>query len=211
MIRRGHDSAAFAQSPASSNRRAYSSASARRAASVWADSIRNRGSGSAPGWALGGSAITTWALVPPNPKELTPAKRRSPCSRQRRRLPGDDQIEARKVDVRVRVFKMKRARRLVVLERKHRLQKAGKSRNGFGVSDVGLDGPDRQRTRAGVPEHLAERGRFDRIARSGSRSVSLDIGDRIRRDAGPVVDGAQKLDLITARRAGKCRSYARPN
>ncbi len=139
---------------------------------------------------------------PAEPERAHSRETRLSCSRQRRRLPSDDQIEARKVDVRVWVFKMKRARRLVVLERKHRLQKAGKSRNGFGVSDVGFDGPDRQRTRAGVPEHLAERGRFHRVARSRSRSVSLDIGHRIRRDPGPVVDGAQKLDLSLLGRQG---------
>src|SRR5208337_3018293 len=48
-------------------------ASARNAASVCAESISRRGSGSAVLRSLGGSAITTCALVPPNPKELTPA------------------------------------------------------------------------------------------------------------------------------------------
>ena len=85
VIRRRHDSAAFGsrrprRSGARTDRRAP--AGPRRSAPTASGAAARART---PRDTRGGSAMTTCALVPPNPKELTPAKRRSPVPRQGRR------------------------------------------------------------------------------------------------------------------------------
>ncbi len=60
-----------------SNRSAIAPAKACNAARLWAESTTNAAGGLRPAetGAAGGCSITTWALVPPIPKEFTPARR----------------------------------------------------------------------------------------------------------------------------------------
>ena len=131
-----------------------SAARARSASPLWAETNarRYRPDGGVLGPRLGG--ITTWALVPPKPKELTPANCELPSEREQ----GDGsfakrQIEIREIDVRIGFAEVQGARkRSSMVERQHRFHEPGKPGRRLEVADIGLDRSDRQRRNARAAE-----------------------------------------------------------
>ena len=94
----------------------------------------------------GGSASTTWALVPPNPNEFTPTTRRSQAGNGRP-VVGDVDLEVREARRRWWVRQMQIGRDVAVLEHQRRLDQPGHACAGLEVADVGLDRSDEERVR----------------------------------------------------------------
>ena len=84
----------------------------------------------------GASSSTTCALVPPMPKELTPARRGAAARGQARELGVDVERGCSRSRARVRLLEVQRRRDLPVLQRQHRLDQAGDARGRVEVADV---------------------------------------------------------------------------
>ncbi len=93
----------------------------------------------------GASSRITWALVPPKPKELTPARRgRSAVVVQGVQLHGDLHGPA-PIDVGTGLAEMQVGRQGLVGQGQADLDQAGDPGGAFQVSEVGLDRADAQR------------------------------------------------------------------
>jgi hypothetical protein len=106
---------------------------------------------------------------------------------------------------------MKARRDHSMLETQRHLDEPGNAGGPLGVTDVSLHRTDeaRPRPRAPTPQHRTERGELDRIPRSGSRPVRLDVLHRGRRDPRPAVGGTQEIFLTrAARRAERASGVA---
>ncbi len=106
---------------------------------------RGRRTGAGAGCEAGASSISTWALVPVKPKELTPARRRPAVGLPRSRLVHDAHRQRVPRDVRRRIVEVQALRQHLVLQRQHDLDQTCCPRCRFGVADVGLHRPHQQR------------------------------------------------------------------
>ena len=135
--------------------------------------------------AAGASSRTTWALVPPMPNELTPARRGAPSARPRAQLGVDVERARREVDLRVGRLEVQARRDLPgARSASDGLDQAGDAGRGVEVADVGLD-------RAEGAEAACARCR----ARKAWVSAATSIGIAERRA------GAVRLDVADRRRA----------
>ncbi|SCE29377.1 hypothetical protein GA0115253_1041510 [Streptomyces sp. Termitarium-T10T-6] len=161
---------------------ASASVAASRPAGDLADTTTSSGrpEGSA-GAGSGACSSTTWALVPPIPKEPDPesAGGRVPLG------PGaqfrvDEEGGGVEVDARVGALEVQAGHQRPVVQLQHGLDETGDARGRFEMPDVRLDGADgaEPRVRRVPSERPAERRDLDGITDVGARAVRLDRGDR---------------------------------
>src|SRR2546423_9625935 len=119
------------------------------------------------------------------------------AGRPRCRLLGKPERYRLVVEYRMRAIGVQRFRYDPVPHRERRLEQPGQSGRGLDMADVGLDRPDDAWVvrRSALAHYLAQRGQFDAVADDGSRSLSLDIVDLPRGNAGVAIGRAQRLDL----------------
>ena len=153
-----------------------------RAAALFAESSRScRGREAlATARSGGASSRTTWALVPPMPSELTPARRGAPSGRPGAQLGVDEERAAREVDPRVGRLEVEARRDLPVVQGEHRLDQAADPGRGVEVADVGLQRADGAEVpaRSVPPRGTPASGRR---SRSGRRAPCRCRGTRRRR------------------------------
>ena len=136
----------------------------------------------------GASSSTTWTFVPPTPKELTPARRGASAGGSQ----GRNEVTTRKGELSRSSFGFGRVevearRERLVVQGERRLDQAGDPSRRIEMADVGLDRADRAKARFGCSpgaKRLGEPGDLDRIAELRGGAVGLDVGDRLRIDAG---------------------------
>jgi hypothetical protein len=89
----------------------------------------------------------------------------------------DTEVELGERDIRVRLGEVEAGHQCAPVQAEHRLEQTDDAGRPFQVSDVRLGGTDQQRRRplGGRAEHSPERGGFDRVARSCSGAVQLDV------------------------------------
>ena len=158
-------------------------AAPRRLRADSSSSCRRRGRASAAR-AAGASSSTTWALVPPMPNELTPARRGDSAAGQsrpvgvdvERRLPAKSicGFGAREMQARRDLSRARSASTVLIRP----ATPAAASRWPMLV----LTEPSAQtaRPRCRRPKGLGERGDLDRIAERGAGAVRLDVADASR-------------------------------
>ncbi len=161
-----------------------SAAAARDRAPKRREAVRPRPPAAA---ARGYSSITTWALTPPKPNELTPARRGSSASHGRWRSTMKNGLPSR-LDVRIQPLEVQHRRKGAVLHREHHLEDSSGSRGRFEMPEIALDGSDaapRQLRVAGaeLAEGAAQCADLDRISEPRGRAVGLDVADAPHVDA----------------------------
>ena len=158
----------------------------------------------------GASSRTTCALVPPKPKELTPAVAGPSVSGQAS-SPRDPQREGIEVDVGVRAGEVEARGDRAVVQGQGRLDQPGDAGRGLEVPDVGLHRAERAGTSrvASLAEHGPQRGELDGIAERRAGAVGLDIVDPPRVDSGVPVGRASTASC--ADRLGAVRPLVRPS
>ena len=194
-------------------------AAAASAASVRAERRRSCQAREAlPGSAAGASSRTTWALVPPSPRELTPARRGvGPAGQSVSRSATRNGLSSR------RSFGLGRWKwRVGGIWRcssvRTALMMPGRAGGAVEMADVGLHRAQQATAPwRPLPEGLGEGGDLDRVADLGAGAVGLDVADGLgadprhlqglgdhlrlavdarRREAGP--DGAVVVDRRAA-------------
>ena len=147
------------------------------------------------------SSRTTWKLVPPKPKALTPARRTPPGgSGQSRSSVLTRNGDGVPVDVGVGVAEVQAGREHLLVQRHDDLEQAGGAGGGLEVADVGLDRAERDRAGRGTGRRRPRSGaELGGVADAGRGAVRLDRGRRSpgrrRRCPGPL-DGEPLPDRV---------------
>ena len=126
----------------------------------------------------GGSASTTWALVPPKPNELTPATRRLQSGNGRPVLRNvNTQLPQRNLIA--WVLEMQVRRNVPMFEYQRSFDQSGDACAGLEMADVGFDRPDHERVRCRTfrGECIGESPDLDWVADRCSGAVCLHITD----------------------------------
>ena len=137
-----------------------------------------------------GARSTTWALVPPKPKELTPARTGRRRARRGQGLEGSCGTRRRRSSKGMSglgSWKCRLGGIGPVLQAERGLDQPGDAGRGLQVPDVGLDRADgaAARPRAGPRPSTAPRAfSLDRIADRRAGAVGLDVAHVCRGDAG---------------------------
>ena len=168
---------------------------------------RARGVGPLVRRGRGASSSTTWALVPPMPNELTPARRGVAPGGHGARRCVDEERRGREVDARDSASRSAGSGGISrCSQRQHRLDQAGDAGRGVEVADVGLHRAERAeaagaRCRRGTPGS-ARRPRSDRPAACRCRAPRRSRSCR-GVDAGHG-DGAARSPRPGPRRSARC-------
>ena len=141
----------------------------------WADTCGSGGSGA--------SSSTTWALVPPTPRALTPARRGTPAGvRQCRSSVREHQRAALQGEGGVGAVQVPGRYQGAVPQHQHRLDQPGHAGTAVEVPDVRLHRAEG--AEAGVAGSLPERARqrleLHRVAERRSGAVRLHVRDGVR-------------------------------
>ena len=141
------------------------------------------------GATAGASSSTTWAFVPPMPKELTPALRGTPLLIHAERWPLATKGLRSRSSCGLGSRKFTRGGYLLVLERQNSLDQARNPGCRIEVTDLGLERTQTAKcaVRRRCAKDLRQSGDLNGIAESAFPSMSLDVGD------GPWIDSGQRL------------------
>jgi hypothetical protein len=139
----------------------------------------------------------TCALVPPTPKELTPARRGRSARGQGCSSVAHVERRAREVDRRVRRAEVHGRRNHFVVQRQRRLDEPGRARGGDHVAHVALERAERAVVeRVGVlGVGHGQRLDLDGVAHRRGGAVRFHVGDAARVDVGRGQRGADHRGL----------------
>ena len=162
--------------------RAMPSRSVPKAARGYVASFRTRspfcpvaGKSSTCSASSGGSSSTTWALLPPKPKALTPASRGWPASGQGSSFCTTRSGRRSKGMSGLGVWKCRLGGSWPMLQRQGGLHQAGDPRGRLHVADVGLHRADRAAAarRPPLAEHVPQGQGLDGVAQAACRCLAF--------------------------------------
>ena len=139
----------------------------------------------------GASSTITWALVPLNPNELTPAKARPVHAVFETGTSTGTSLPI--CGLICRKFKMRGD--CPMPQRKHGFDETRNSRSGFEMPDVGLDGANDERRCGARAQSGRQSARFNGVAEWRAGAVRFHIRDIGGIDAGP---SPQPRELLPA-------------